>query len=47
MLRERILDALGELRLGGMKSAYDELMAGVRSGDTVRRSFCGLFWRPK
>lgn len=28
MLRERILDALGELRLGGMKSAYDELMAG-------------------
>lgn len=28
MLRERILDGLGELRLGGMKSAYDELMAG-------------------
>lgn len=30
MLRERILDALGELHLSGMKSAYDELMAGVR-----------------
>lgn len=28
MLRERILNGLGELRLGGMKSAYDELMAG-------------------
>lgn len=30
MLREQILDALTELRLGGMKGAYDELMAGVQ-----------------
>ena len=30
MLREQILDALGDLRLGGMKGAYDELMAGVQ-----------------
>ncbi|MCL2790131.1 MAG: IS21-like element helper ATPase IstB [Desulfobulbus sp.] len=30
MLRERIVDALTELRLAGMKSAYDELMAGVQ-----------------
>lgn len=30
MLRERILDAFGELHLGGMKSAYDELMAGTQ-----------------
>ena len=30
MLRERILEALTELRLGGMRSAYDELMAGVQ-----------------
>ena len=30
MLRERIIDALTQLRLAGMKSAYDELMAGVQ-----------------
>jgi len=30
MLRERIVDALTELRLAGMRSAYDELMAGVQ-----------------
>ena len=30
MLREKILDALSELRLTGMKSAYDELMSGVQ-----------------
>ena len=30
MLREKILDALSELRLSGMKSAYDELMSGVQ-----------------
>ena len=30
MLRERIVDALTQLHLAGMKSAYDELMAGVQ-----------------
>ena len=30
MLREQILDALVGLRLGGMKGAYDELMAGTQ-----------------
>lgn len=30
MLREQILDAFGELHLSGMKSAYDELMAGTQ-----------------
>jgi len=30
MLREQIVDALAQLHLTGMKSAYDELMAGVQ-----------------
>jgi DNA replication protein DnaC len=43
MLRERILEVLTELRLIGMKSAYDELMAGVQKRSQSPEKFlCAL-----
>jgi hypothetical protein len=39
MLREQILDALKELRLGGMKGAYDELMAGAQKRGLSQEKF--------
>jgi DNA replication protein DnaC len=43
MLREKILDVLRELRLEGMKSAYDEIFAsGQKHGYTPEKLFLSL-----
>jgi len=43
MLRENILNALGELRLCGMKSAYDEILAsGEKCGYTAEKILLSL-----
>ena len=43
MLRESILSRLKELRLEGMRSAYDEVFAvGQKRGDTAEKLFLAL-----
>ena len=43
MLRENILNALGELRLEGMRSAYDEILAvGQKHGYTAEKMLLSL-----